>query len=86
MPSQVVHLSESQTIQIADAPLDFFSARANVVSISDSPAFCRNWEESPRSEADGLGCPRGALSALVFELGGALLIYGAWYLCHLIRW
>ena len=80
MPSQVLYLSESRTVQTTHASLDSHLVPGRVVSISESPAFSPVPEELADASPDGLGCVRGIRSAFFLELGGALLVYGAWHL------
>lgn len=59
---------------------------ANVVSISQSPAFRQSaLVESSESNRDGLNCVRGIRAAFLFEGGLGLLAYGIWHLVHIIR-
>jgi hypothetical protein len=59
---------------------------ATVVSICDSPLFCRTMkEQSQEANRDGLGALRGFRYALFLEGGMGLLVYGIWQLAHLAR-
>lgn len=57
----------------------------NVISICDSPAFCRVTEvESTESKRDALGCARGIRAAFVLEGGLGLALYALWHFRHFI--
>jgi hypothetical protein len=59
---------------------------ANVVSISQSPAFSREpIVESSDTNRDGLNCVRGIRAAFILEGGLGLLAYGIWHLIHVIH-
>lgn len=58
----------------------------NVVSICDSPEFCRVIEPGSTEPArDGLGCARAIRAAFVLEGGLGLLIYAVWHFRHLLH-
>jgi hypothetical protein len=81
-----VHEFQSGKVRFASSGSSPYFAPAGVVSISESPAFSRPAKDPlTDSDPDGLGCARGVRAAFFFELGAAILAYGAWQLWHLVR-
>lgn len=83
MSSRPVYELRAATVRTAAALPRFCSA--SLVSIRESPAIEVVECQPRRSQADALGCIRGVRAAFVLEGGMALLLYGSWYLWHLVH-
>jgi hypothetical protein len=84
--SQPVLEFQSGKVRSASSGSSPYFVSGSVVSICESPAFARPAKDPlTDSDPDGLGCARGVRAAFIFELGAAVLAYGAWQLWHLVR-
>jgi hypothetical protein len=83
--SQTVLEFRSGKVRFASSDSGSYFVPGSVVSICESPAFARPAKDPmTESDPDGLGCARGVRAALIFELGAAVLAYGAWQLWHVL--
>jgi hypothetical protein len=83
--NQTVLEFRSGQVRFASSDSNSFFVPGSVVSICESPAFSKPVKDQLTDpDPDGLGCARGVRSAILFELGAALLAYGAWHLWHLL--